>query len=156
MDKFVQRFPTSEEALPASWKTSPLPKGTIKRPLGRPNTRQNLEGSAPEPSAKRPCQDRLMFGDDNVTPKKRGGYKLHDMKTKKEVASFARLHGIRAAARHFKIPKSTVSEWLKTDFDDGEQRTKKGHLLRPGRPLTYKDDIEMTFLSRETCILQFL
>ena len=75
-----------------------------------------------------------MVGDDYVTSKKRGGYKLYDMKTKKDVASFARLNGIRAAARHFEISKSTVEQWSKTDFDSGVQRSKKGHLPRSGRP----------------------
>ena len=69
------------------------------------------------------------------------------MKTKRKAVSDARLHGVRAAARHLKISKSTVNEWFKTDFDDGEQRTKKGHLPHSGRPLTSSDDTEWRLLS---------
>lgn len=39
MDKFVKRFATADEAIPSSWKLSPLPKSTPKRPVGRPRKR---------------------------------------------------------------------------------------------------------------------
>ena len=45
---------------------------------------------------------------------------------------------LRVAAREFKIPKSTVFDWCKLDFNDDDRvLSRKGHLGRPGRPITY-------------------
>lgn len=49
------RYKTSDEALPLSWKTSPLPKSKPKRPVGRPRKRP-LE-SEDNSSAKRFCSE---------------------------------------------------------------------------------------------------
>ena len=56
MDKFVRRYANAEDALPTSWKTSPLPRSTPKRPVGRPKKR-----SAPVDTPDVSARKRLAF-----------------------------------------------------------------------------------------------
>ena len=75
----------------------------------------------------------------------RGNYKHFTIKQKLEVLEFSKLYGVRAAARHFKIPKSSVSNWSKTDFTC-VIRDKKGSLPKTGRPLTYPEELDQKIL----------
>ena len=250
MDKFVVRFKSSEEALPQSWKTAPLPRSKPKRPVGRPRKRPLDSAEDNSSSAKRVCpsdppsepsvspsepSDSLGNMDNTVSPSApsvnprvpsvspsdstgnmdntvspsepsvspsvspsepsvspsvspsepsvspsepsvspsepsvspsepsvspsdstvnpntpgpsniRGNYKHFTLKQKLKVQEFVKLHGIRTAAKHFKIPKSTVDTWSKTDFSS-EVRDKKGALPRSGRPLTYPQELDMKIL----------
>jgi len=190
MDKFVRRYANAEDALPTSWKTSPLPRSTPKRPVGRPKKR-----SAPVDTPDVSARKRLAFasscdgstsvtqdlcdmrdtrcdmtGSEDVTssdvsaccegttsdvtcvesglpvPSKiRGHYKSYTLQEKADIVEYGKLHGLRAAARAFKVGFSTVQGWSKMDFS--VQRSKKGHLQRPGRPITYDDAIEEELLS---------
>ncbi|MEW8548669.1 MAG: hypothetical protein AB2693_34645 [Candidatus Thiodiazotropha sp.] len=137
MDKFVIRFDTSEEAIPQSWKDNPVPRSTPKRPVGRPKKKTEDENV---PSPKRQKLDKDLRCQDSPDPLAkgdiRGHYKSFSLKEKMEVVEYARLHGQRVAAREFKVPKSTVSDWTKIEFQK-DSRTKKGHLHRPGRPVSY-------------------
>ena len=75
-----------------------------------------------------------------IAPAIHGHYKTFTQKQKFDVKEFAKIHGIRAAAKHFNVPKSTVWNWNKTDFSDNPRNCKTGHLPRPGRPLTYDEN----------------
>lgn len=202
MDKFVVRYKTSDEALPLSWKTSPLPKSKPKRPVGRPRKRP-LE-SEDNSSAKRVCSeidlsnsatvhvctdsDILNSATENVSGDTietvtvsqpassrtdtstnhidasvskqaetesntdscassniRGHYKHFTLKQKLEVVEFSKIHGIRAAAKHFKTPKTTVLNCTKTDFTS-VIRDKQGSLPKSGRPLTYPEELDQKIL----------
>jgi len=193
MDKFVRRYANAEDALPTSWKTSPLPRSTPKRPVGRPKKRP---APAPVDTPDVSVRKRLAFasscdgitsvtqdlcdmrdtrcdmtGSDDVTssdvsasccevttsdvtcaepglpvPSKiRGHYKTYTLQEKADIIEYGKLHGLRAVARAFKVGFSTVQGWSKTDFS--AQRSKKGHLQRTGRPITYDDAIEEELLS---------
>ena len=85
----------------------------------------------------------------------RGNYKHFSVKQKMEVVEFSKLHGIRTAAKHFKIPKSSVSRCCKTDFTSCV-RDKKGILPKLGRPLTYPEELDQKILEyiQEQCDLQ--
>ena len=84
----------------------------------------------------------------DVPPVARGKYKHFTYREKLSVKDFAKQHGIRAAAKHFKIPKSTVNNWCKTDFNDDNLRNHKtGHIQKSGRPLSYDEDIDMMILA---------
>lgn len=137
MDKFVIRFDTCEEAIPQAWKENPIPPSTPKRPVSRPKKKTEDEHV---PSPKRQKLDKDMRCPDSPDPlakgEKRGHYKSFSMKEKLEVLDFAKLHGQRAAAREYRVPKSTVSDWTKIEFEK-DNRTRKGHLHRPGRPVSY-------------------
>ena len=82
-------------------------------------------------------------------------YKHFSVKQKMEVVEFWKLHGIRTAAKHFKIPKSSVSRWCKTDFTSCVL-DKKGILPKSGRPLTYPEELDQKILEYilEQCDLQ--
>ena len=78
----------------------------------------------------------------------RGHYKHFTRKQKLAVKEYAKMHWIRAAAKHFKVPKSTVSNWNKTEFNDDSLRNRKnGHLQKSGRPLTYDQEIDWLILA---------
>jgi len=153
MDKFAIRYDSIEDAMPLSCKTSPLPTAPAKRPVGRPQKRKVEETITAESQKRRYVSvcavksetDRCVINasarDTNVNRSKRGMYKTFTVKQKVEVVKFAKLHGVRVAARHFLVSQSTVSGWCKTDFDS-DLRTKAGPLPRSGRPLTYSQDID--------------
>ena len=83
-----------------------------------------------------------------LAPAVRGHYKHFTRKQKLAVKEYARMHGIRAAAKHFKVPKSTVNNWNKTEFNDDSLRNRKnGHLQKSGRPLTYDQEIDWLILA---------
>lgn len=143
MDKFLIKFKSSEDALPQAWKDNPIPKAAPKRPVGRPKRKHDESASSSSSSKRQKLSKAVEFPDQDVlesssTPTKRGQYKTFSAKQKKEVATFAQLHGVRVAAREFKISKSTVSDWCKLDFNDDDRvLSKKGHLAKTGRPITY-------------------
>lgn len=167
MDKFVVRYATSDEAIPAVWKTSPLPKSTPKRPVGRPRKRKVTEEDSP--SVQVIADDTVQKVLNHVVDKvcasvdkqsgdcsrpeakkqpemivaaavSRGQYKSFTAAQKIQVVDYARMHGVRVASRQFKVPKSTISNWNKIDFN--EQRNKSGHLAKSGRPITYSEEVE--------------
>jgi len=57
-----------------------------------------------------------------------------------EIVEHTKIHGINAAARQFKLTASTVSGWMKLNFD--EQRSKGGRKFGAGRPLTYPPEFD--------------
>lgn len=75
------------------------------------------------------------------TPTIRGRYKYFNLKQKLEVVKFSKTHGIRGAANHYKIPKSTVMNWSKIDYSD-TVRDKKGCLQKEGRHLSYPPELD--------------
>ena len=83
-----------------------------------------------------------------IAPTVRGHYKNFTEVQKLAVKEFAKMHGIRAAAKHFCVPKSTVGTWKKTDFNDDTVRNRKnGHLPKSGRPLTYDEGLDCIILA---------
>ena len=49
-----------------------------------------------------------------LAPAVRGHYKHFTRKQTFAVKEYAKMHGIRAATKHFKVPNSTVNNWNKT------------------------------------------
>ena len=83
-----------------------------------------------------------------VPPVARGKYKQFTYREKIAVKEFAKMHGIRAAAKHFKVLKSTVNNWTKTDYNDDQLRShKNGHVYKSGRGLTYDEEIDLQILA---------
>ena len=83
-----------------------------------------------------------------LAPAVRGHYKHFMRKQKFAVKEYAKMCRIRAAAKHFKVPKSTVNNWNKTEFNDDNLRNRKnGHLQKSGRPLTYDQEIDWLILA---------
>ena len=84
----------------------------------------------------------------DVRPVARGKYKRFSYREKLSVKEFPKQHGIRAAAKHFKIPKFTVNNWCKTDYNNDNLRNHKtGDIQKSGRPLSYEEDIDMMILA---------
>lgn len=77
----------------------------------------------------------------------RGHYKHFNRQQKREVKEYVKWHGIRAAAKHFKIPRSTVNNLNKTDFDDDNLRDKNGCIMKPGRNLSYPEEFDFKILA---------
>ena len=75
----------------------------------------------------------------------RGHYKHFSLKQKLEVLEFSKLHGICGTAKHFKIPKSSVLNWTKSDYSS-ILRDKSGCLPKTGRPLTYPEELDKKIL----------
>ena len=82
-----------------------------------------------------------------LAPAVRGHYKHFMQKQKFAVKDYAKMCRIRAAVKHFKVPKSTVNNWNKTEFNDDNLRNRKhGHLQKSG-PLTYDQEIDWLILA---------
>ena len=77
----------------------------------------------------------------------RGHYKHFNRQQKPEVKDYVKWHGIRAAVKHFKIPRSTVNNWNKTDFNDDNLRDKNGCIMKPGRNLSYPEESDLKILA---------
>ena len=69
---------------------------------------------------------------------------LYGMK-QKTVVSYAQMHSVAAAARHFTIPRTTIAHWM-ADWYFKQEMTKHGVKKGAGRPLTYSTDIEEQLL----------
>ena len=83
-----------------------------------------------------------------LAPAVRGHYKHFTRKQKLAVKEYAKMHGIKAAAKHIKVPKSTANNWNKTEFHDDNLRNRKNsHLQKSGRPLTYDQEIGWLILA---------
>ena len=83
-----------------------------------------------------------------ITPTRLGRYKKFTKMQKLTVIEYAKIHGIKAAAKHFGVPFSTVSFWNKTDFsNDYSKKSKKGHVERRGRPLKYDAGLDFIILA---------
>ena len=67
------------------------------------------------------------------------------MKHKKTVVSYAQMHSVAAAARHFTIPRTTIARWMVDGYFKREM-TKRSVKKGAGRPLTYSTDIEEQLL----------
>ncbi len=67
---------------------------------------------------------------------------------KKRVAQYARHHGGRAAARHFKIHHRSVQRWLKDELDTIKHphRAKRCNKKGQGRKLSYPHEIDFKLL----------
>lgn len=57
---------------------------------------------------------------------KRGRYKSYSVNDRKKIVEDARLYGIRRTAELYKISASTVSSWMKINFDDVQPSDRRG------------------------------
>ena len=108
--------------------------------VASPNERMN---SAPQ-NTNSNCENL----ESKITPTRLGRYKKFTKMQKLTVIEYAKIHGIKAAAKHFGVPFSTVSLWNKTDFsNDNSKKSKKGHVERRGRPLKYDAGLDFIILA---------
>ena len=73
------------------------------------------------------------------SPTLRNHYRKFTEIQKVTVKEYAKIHGIRAAAKHFSIPKSTVGQWMKVNF---RYNPKTGHLSKKTYKVRNKMDLQ--------------
>ena len=67
---------------------------------------------------------------------------------KKKIADYARFHGCRAAARHFKIHHRNAERWLKEELHNTRHRHRPRYVNKKGqgRKISYPSDLELELL----------
>ena len=67
---------------------------------------------------------------------------------KKKIAEYARFHGCRAAARHFKIHHRNAERWLKEELHNTRHRHRPRYVNKKGqgRKISYPSDLELELL----------
>ena len=67
--------------------------------------------------------------------------KMHSKGQKKKVAHYARFHGVRKAAKEFKVSHNNVIRWKK-EVSAIRNPSKRSHRRGQGRKVSYPKDLE--------------
>ncbi len=60
---------------------------------------------------------------------------------------FARIHGVRVAARHFDVAATTLGGWMKLDGEKDRCTNPRGRQHGAGRKVTYGDNLDSELLT---------
>ena len=111
-----------------------------KRPVGRPRkTKPGQQSTAVK------LVDYSSSEDENVSvqePKAKQLRKMYSAVQKKNVADYSRHHGVRKAARRFKVSHSNVVRWKKQVVAKLKNPNKRRNKRGQGRKLSYPKELE--------------